>query len=145
MDILAGLAAAKQAVDIARTIRDLDNALDQVALKSQIIDLMDKLNDVRSALQDAQDTLRERTAAIEQLKNDLAIREKLVERNGFKYRESKEVAGEPAGFPFCIRCDHVDHRLIPNVTRLMGAGTVCPQCKTEYKTGFRIPERSEQR
>jgi len=143
MDIIAGLAAAKQAVDIARALRDLDNALDQVALKGQIIDLMDKLNEVRGALQDAYDELRERENTIEQLRSSLAIRATTIERNGFRYPESKEAPGHPAGYPYCLRCDHVDNRLIPTVNNPKGRGTVCAQCNAIYTNGYRIPEPSQ--
>jgi hypothetical protein len=145
VDIAAGLAAATQAVSIARVMRDVEKAYDAVALKGQIIDLMDKLNDVRSALQDARDALDDKDRELVQLREGMALRATTVLDRGFRYTADPKDPTQPVGAPFCSRCDTVDGRLILTV-RGQGRGTVCPQCKTNFDGARRYlwPEEREQ-
>jgi hypothetical protein len=143
MDIASGLTAAAQAIGIARTIRDVDKAYDAVVLKSQIVDLMDKLNDVRAALQDAQDELREKDAKITALGVLVDKRASTIGVGPYRYPESKEEPGKPVGYPYCPRCDEVDHRMIHTVRNNGVRGAFCPQCKNVYTDAGRYFEPSQ--
>lgn len=136
MDIASGLAAASQALQIARGLRELDKAYDQVTLKGQIIDLMDKLQDVRGALQDAREALTERDALIAQLRSAKNKKEAAIEKNGYLYREDPLNPGEPTGYPYCRRCDEVDGRMVLCTESEKGRYAVCPQCKAHLRDGY---------
>ena len=141
---MAGLSAAAQAVTIARTMRDVEKSYDQVTLKGQIIDLMDKLNDVRSALQDARDLLDRKDHELNDLRNNMTLRAVTVVDSGYRYTADPEDAARPVGAPFCLRCDTIDGKLILTV-RGERRGVVCPQCKTNYDGARRYlwPEERE--
>ena len=143
VDIASGLAAAAQAVIIARTIRDVDKAYDAVALKGQVVDLMDKLNDVRAALQDAQDELRAKETKIIALEELVDKRAATIVVGPYRYPESSEERGKPAGYPYCPRCDEVDHRMVHTVRNVGVRGAFCPQCKNVYTDAARYLESGQ--
>lgn len=71
MDIMTGLAAAAQAVDITKKLRDLSAELDTATYRAQIAELYSNLADVKIALSDAKEALHERDQEIRRLKGDL--------------------------------------------------------------------------
>ena len=95
MDIGAGISAATQALAIARTLRDVERAYDAVTLKGQIVDLMDKLLDIRSAFQDAQQELTHSRSEIENLKSAFQTRSTTVSQGGFRYEANATDPSKP--------------------------------------------------
>jgi hypothetical protein len=132
LDIAAGLAAASQAITIARAMRDIERSYDTVTLKAQTVDLMDKLIEVRGALQDARDDLATKDRMIDQLKQAAEIRAETVVVAGYRYSISSDDKRQPAGAPFCPRCDTVDGRMIRCTETERGRNAKCPQCKAEF-------------
>ena len=130
MDVMAGLAAASQAIEIAKTLRQVGRDYDAVALKGRIIDLTDKLIDVKGSFQEIKETIEDKDREIQRLKEAARVRAATVERGGMRYPISKDGAGEPQGRPFCSRCDQVDGLMITTADN--GRGVVCPQCKSAF-------------
>lgn len=132
MDIIGGIAAASEAIEIARTMRNVQKAYDAVELKAQIVDLMDKLMDIKGALQDARDEKETLLAEVATLHDVAKRREETIIIQGFRMIASKKDPGEPQGFPFCLRCEEVDGRLLSTVSNPSGRGARCPECRSEY-------------
>jgi hypothetical protein len=132
MDIIAGLQAATQAIDIAKALRNVERSYETVELKSQIVDLMDKLLDVKSALQDAWVASDAQQARIDKLEQAAKRREETIIFEGFRMLASADHPGKPQGYPFCTRCDEVDGLLISTVSAPRGPGAICPECKAVY-------------
>jgi hypothetical protein len=131
MDIAGGLLAATEAVKIAKALRDVDKAYDQVVLKGQIVELMDSLLDVKTALQDAREGMSERDSEIARLLEAADRRASTVMKGGHRYTSDPEDSSKPVGPPFCQRCEDVDKRMVMTVST-RGLGAQCPQCKTAY-------------
>ncbi len=143
MDFVTALATASAAMKIAREIKELDAAFDKAVLKSQMVDLMDKLADVKGSLIDIQEEVRLKDAELARLRDVMDARSTTIEKRGFRYKESPETPGEPYGYPFCPRCDEVDGRLVSTVNSPAGRGATCPQCKQMYVDGTRYLLKSE--
>lgn len=143
MDIVAAITTTTAALKIVREVRELDAAFDKAVLRSQMVDLMDKLSDVKVALIDAQDELREKDAALAKAKSAFETKASAIWKSGFLYMESPEEPGEPYGYPYCKRCDEVDGRLVTTANSMKERGCVCPQCKAVYIDPQRYLLKSE--
>jgi len=132
MDIMAGIVAATQAIDIAKALRSVERTYDAVSLKAEISDLMDKLLDAKAALQDARQELGEKESRIAALIAANHARAECVTVRGMRFRPSSARPGEPQGSPYCIRCDEIDGLLVTTVDRVQGGGVVCPECDKIY-------------
>ncbi|MGN3974218.1 hypothetical protein [Tsuneonella sp. SYSU-LHT278] len=130
MDIAAGIGAATGAIEIAKAMRQVGRDYDAVLLKGQVVDLMDKLLDVKVALQEAKEEVDAKDRTIQQLQEAARKRVNTVERGGMRYLESHVRMGEPQGRPFCSRCDEVDGLLITTTDN--GRGVKCPQCNSVF-------------
>ncbi|TCJ39699.1 MULTISPECIES: hypothetical protein [Bacteria] len=131
MELAAGISAASSALEIAKAMRQIGKDYDAVVIKGQVVDLMDKLLDVKTALQDAKAETEAKDHEIEQLKQAAQVRVETVERHGMRFRASQVREGEPQGLPFCSRCDQVDGRMITTADN--GRGVKCPQCKATFE------------
>lgn len=71
MDLMTGLAAAAQALDITKKLRDLSADLDTATYRAQIAELYTALADVKMALSDAKEAIHERDQKIRKLEADI--------------------------------------------------------------------------
>jgi chromosome segregation ATPase len=71
MDIITGLAAAAQALDITKKLRDLSADLDTATYRAQIAELYSNLADVKMALSDAREAIHDRDQRIRKLEGEL--------------------------------------------------------------------------
>lgn len=151
MDIFAGLAAAGQALDIAKGLRSIEKSYDTVELKMQVVDLIDKLVDVKGALQDARDeigSLRAEVAASKAWSDDLGNYELIDVYHGamaYMPRLSTETADE-APFFLCATCfGHGSKSFLQfkgqDVTKTGGRGDFstygCDTCKASIRVSYR--------
>ena len=132
MDIVAGLAAAANAISITKTLKNLEQTYDAAQFKIQIADLLDKLADTKLALTDAKETLAARDGEIVRLKQSQADRCTLVEgEGGYKFRSDED--GKKLGFPICPKCDPVDGRLVQLVQNDDVRSAICPVCSSSFQ------------
>ena len=131
MDWAGALTAASTAVKIAKDLREIDRGLDQAELKARLADVISNMADVRIALTDARDEMRERDAEIDRLKEAFKFSGRLVEKDGFKFETFAD--GSPKGDAFCPRCEQ-------NLGRYYRLNSVkgfavygCPECKATYQ------------
>jgi hypothetical protein len=71
MDVMAGLAAVSNALDIARTLRTIDKTYDLATVKAQMADIYMALGDAKIALSDARDGIATRDQQIKDLQRKL--------------------------------------------------------------------------
>jgi hypothetical protein len=131
MDILGGIAATKTAIDIAKTLKDINKSFDEATYKANMTELIENLSEVRLALVEAKEQIFEKDREIETLKMINIERGKLVKAAGGYHYQAND-GGEPVGFPVCPKCDAVDGRLIHLVEHVRGHVGKCPACATEY-------------
>ncbi|RWI14450.1 MAG: hypothetical protein EOQ92_28880 [Mesorhizobium sp.] len=68
MDIVGGLAAVGQALDIARQLREFDKSFSDAEFKLKVAELYSALSDTKMALADAREAIQERDSEIRRLK-----------------------------------------------------------------------------
>lgn len=130
MEILAGIAAAKQALDIARAMRGLEQSYDQATVKAQLVDLIDSLSDAKLALTEAREVLNDRDKEIALLKANFELSGALVKAEG-DYRYFTGENGKPLGFPVCPSCE-IDGSIIQMKQDGASFDARCPKCKTKF-------------
>jgi hypothetical protein len=131
MDIGAGIQAVTVALDIAKGLRAIDKAWDQVALKAQMIDLMDALVTAKAALVDAQAEANDQAREIERIKAAFIDRSTLAPGvDGYKYRADD--SGDPDGYPACPHCEAVNGRILVMVPDGHWERAKCPACQSTF-------------
>lgn len=104
MDILGGIAAASQALGIAKALRGIEKDYDAATYKVQIVDLIDALSNAKLALVDARENTAELEAEIARLRASFDAKAKLVKGAG-DYSYFTDDDGKPIGFPACPGCE----------------------------------------
>ena len=102
MNMLGGLTAIKQTLDITKELRSVDARLSDAEYKLRIADLVGGLLEAKEALQDARDERRNLLEQIAELKTKLSERGNFEDENGllFSLDENKTRIGEP----YCNHC-----------------------------------------
>lgn len=102
MDVATGLAAASQAIDILKKLRDANKALSEAESKMQIAELMVLLSDAKIALADARVALSDKDAEIARLTEVQAGKLPIVRSGGFSFGIE---SGRVNRIPFCPTCE----------------------------------------
>ena len=126
MDIATGLAAANQAIEMLKTLRDANKALSEAEYKMQIADLMGLLSDAKISLAEARSTMAEKDAEIARLAEIQSSKAKTVFYNGFNFGITPD--GEPMGLPFCTACEKKGDQI--QLVHLANGYYNCPICQS---------------
>ena len=102
MDIIGGMNAANQALNMINELRKLDKEMDKADLKLRLVDLADKLLESKQALQDAQQREFDFKAKITQLEAELAERGDFEDEDGLLHELDNDRKRLPG--PFCNHC-----------------------------------------
>lgn len=131
MDIISGIAAAKQALDIAKALREIEKSYDEATLKAQLAELVSALADAKMSMVDAKEELASKTREIAELKTNFEQQSELIQGDGgYKYFSSDE--GDPIGFPVCPTCE-IDGKIVQLKQNGGPTQTRCPKCKSEFE------------
>jgi hypothetical protein len=128
MDIMAAISLATRSVELVKTLRDIDKQLGEAELNAKAAELLSNLADVKIALVEAGDALRQRDGEIDRLKAAFRWRGECVQHGDFLYEKKPD--GTPIGTPFCPRCQRADGfmiKLVPTDHGVWGEAD-CPQC-----------------
>jgi hypothetical protein len=131
MDISAGIASLKTAIDIVKTLNEINKSYDEANYKANIIDLIEKLSDAKLALIEAKEKIFDKEKEISSIKN-FSIQHKALVDGGHGYRYQANENGSPIGFPMCPKCEQLDSRLIQLVQHGKWYGAKCPACASEF-------------
>ncbi|MBB2964751.1 hypothetical protein [Methylobacterium sp. R2-1] len=132
MDVMAGIAAASQALKMAREIREVSKDFENADLKSKIVALVETLSDAKLALIDAKEELQNAKSEAEELRTKLAFKtDRTVRRNGMYYEIYDD--GQPSYLPFCPRCTETG-KFITIVQEQNAHQAKCPNCSTQFAT-----------
>lgn len=131
MDFTVALSTASATIDLVKSLKELDHALDKSELKVKMAELYGNLADVKMALVDAETTAVQQEAKISDLTELLARKAELLELDGFSYAVKD---GKANGLPFCPTCLHDGQGLYQIVaTKLsLHSPRLCPKCKFDY-------------
>jgi hypothetical protein len=137
MDIMTGLSAVTQALNVANWLRGIEKGYDAAEFKLKIADLYSALAEAKMALADAKTEMDSKQAEIAALKAQFQVRANTVEHQGYKYERGSE--GRPVGYPFCTVCES-DGKMIRTVhTGGQRDEALCPKCKTLYGRVITFP------
>jgi len=131
MDLVGGIAAAGNALGIAKSLRDIDKAYDAATYRARIADLVDELTDAKLALVEAKDELASKDREIAELKA-AANQAKSLTRGDGDYQFFANANGERSGFPACPSCLAVG-RVIQMKQNINIDAAKCPSCKEEFR------------
>ena len=126
MDIIAGLSAVSQALDITKKIRELDQDLSSAEFKLQIAELYSALADTKIALSEAQETIATQEKEIKELKTLEEQNMKTVRYEGFNFGIDDD--GRSIGRPFCPICEKTKGLQV-QIMRGTARHDLCPSCK----------------
>lgn len=131
MDITGGIAAATQALGIAKALRGIEKEYDAATYKAQIVDLINSLTDAKLALSDAKDGIAERDREIERLRANFDAKSALVKGQG-DYNYLTDDNGKRVGYPVCPKCEQVEGRVIQLKEHEFSGKSRCPACLEVY-------------
>ncbi|MGX5776982.1 hypothetical protein [Methylorubrum zatmanii] len=132
MDVMAGIAAASQALKMAREIREVSKDFENADLKSKIVTLVESLSDAKLALIDAKEELQNAKSEAEELRAKLAFKtDSTVRRNGLIYERYED--GKLSYLPFCPKC-YEEGKFIKIVQEMNAHHAKCPNCGVAYAT-----------
>lgn len=131
MDIAAGIASLDAALKIAKGIKGVEKAYDQVTLKGEVVELMGALYDVKGELIDAAQAIKERDAEIERLTAALADKKALIlGPGGYSWIDHGD--GLRLGYPICPTCLEGQGRQVELKQDGGSASAKCPRCATGF-------------
>ncbi|MCZ7488212.1 hypothetical protein [Rhizobium rhizogenes] len=142
MDIVAGIAAASQALDLVKKLREIDTDMKAAEVKLQMTDLYVKLADVRIALSDAQSEIKTKDAEIARLKEINEGKLNTFMHGG--YRFGIDDSGNPLRKAFCPSCLTDGNQIM--ISQGLAGHDICPRCSGTYSArevtlpvGFSLP------
>ncbi|TPN45327.1 hypothetical protein FJ976_24135 [Mesorhizobium sp. B1-1-9] len=146
MDIVGGLAAVAQALDIAKQLREFDKSFSDAEFKLKIAELYSALSDTKMALADARGAIQDKDTEIRRLKSLADSKVKTVRVGQYNYGIGPD--GNAASLPFCPTCEQTRGLQI-QLTHSLGGHNQCPSCKgvyngrdTQLPAGFKMPDTS---
>ncbi|TIN08737.1 hypothetical protein [Mesorhizobium sp.] len=144
MDIVGGLAAVGQALEIAKQLREFEKSFADAEFKLKIAELYSALSDAKMALADAREAIQERDAEIKRLKVLSVRKVKTIRVRQYNYGINPD--GKPASPPFCPTCEQTRGLQI-QISHGTGGHNLCPSCKgicnardTALPVGFQMPD-----
>ena len=139
MDIMMGLSAIKQTLDITKDLRDIDDKINVADIKLRLSDIVERLLEAREALYDAKERERELLEKIVQLEAALNKKPRLQDERGLLYEIDESNARK--GEPYCNQCYVKEDKLFRMLSteRATGFGYVCSNCKTLIITQKKPP------
>lgn len=128
--IPTAIATLKNAIDIAKAIRNADISLDKAELKLQLAELTGLLLEAKNEVFGLNEQLRDKDSEIHKLIDALAFKEKLVRIQDVYFRQDEN--STPIGDPYCAKCFEADSMGIHLIITNNGRQRTCPACQTAY-------------
>jgi hypothetical protein len=129
MDIVTAITAGTRALEVLKALQDLNKSYDAATWKGKVAELMSDIADMKFALIEANDKIRDLKEDNEQLSAKIVFKaEKTKYENGLRYEIYED--GTIAEFPFCQNCE-TNGKFI-RITRALGNIASCPGCKATY-------------
>lgn len=129
--ITAAIGGLKAATEVAKFLRDTDQAFKAADLKLRIAELVDGLATAKLSLAEIQDVLAERDAEIKRLTTALRLKDEVVRYQDAYY--TKNESGKASGDPYCSFCFEAKAVLVHiNQSPKDRSQSVCPNCKNVF-------------
>lgn len=132
------LTTLKSAGEIVTTLREAGSSLEKAETKLRLAELVEKLADMKLSLADVRTLLEAKDTEISELRAQLAVKESLVYRVPYYWRES---ANGVSDGPFCQHCYDTQKKIIRLQEGRIGSWT-CHSCKNGVKDSSYTPPQS---
>jgi len=129
MDIMTGLSAVTQALNIVKSFREV-GGLDAAEFKLKTAELNSMLAEAKLALSEAKSEMDSKQAEIEALIAQFQVRADAVEYRGYKYERGPD--GRPVGYAFCPVCESNGKMIRTTYASGVRDEISCPRCKAVY-------------
>lgn len=130
--VTAGIASVKQAIELAKAIKDAGVTLEAAELKLRMAELISALADAKMGFAEAQQQLIEKDLELQQTKGKLATKTAMQFERPYYFSESRN--GKRTG-PFCAPCWD-SKQLQIHLTKQQATGLwLCNICKGTFKDG----------
>lgn len=126
MDIVAGIAAATEALKLTKELRNIDKEIDKAELKLRLIELADKLLEAKEALQDAKEERLQLRQKITELETAAIEKSKRQDDEGKLFDLDEH--GRRIGKPYCNTCFVRDGKLF-RLNTYDEKEYTCPNCQ----------------
>ncbi len=126
VSITTTLAAIKNSIDIAKSLKNVDASLEKAGLRLKTAELIETLAEAKINATEVQDLIRDKDKKIAELEALLAFKEKLTFKKGMYYKTDENLTSEDE--PYCSRCWDYEQKAV----HLFKQGKdffECPQCK----------------
>lgn len=129
--ITAAIGGLKAATEVAKFLRNTDQAFKAADLKLRIADLVDGLATAKLSIVEIQDVLAERDAEIKRLTAALKVRDEVVRFRDAYYVKAAD--GKATGDPYCSFCFEAKAALVHlNQNPKDRSQSMCPNCKNVF-------------
>jgi hypothetical protein len=129
MDIMTAIAAGTRALEALKAVQDLNRSYDAATWKGKVAELMSDIADMKIALIEANDKIRDLTEQNEKLSAQIRFKaEKTKYENGLRYEVFDD--GKVADLPFCQNCE--TNGKFVRLARALTGHAVCPNCKAAF-------------
>lgn len=132
MDIVSGIGAVTSALGIAKTLRGIEKTYDEATYKAQVADLINALTDAKLAMAEAKEDLAGKDKEIERLKASFEQRGNLYDGPGdYKFFTGDD--GMPRGYPICPHCEAKEGRIVQLKQDNVIIQAKCPVCSNVFR------------
>lgn len=129
LQITSAIVGIKNAIDIAKAIKDSSASLEKAEINFKIAELINALADAKIGIATIQEAMAEKDSEIKRLKTELETRRNMVWESPYYFLKNEE--GKDG--PYCQKCYDSNRKLI----RLQLPGSkglwVCNECDSRYK------------
>ena len=133
MDIITAIAAGTKALEALKAIQDMNKAYDSATWKGKVAELMSDIADMKIALIDANEQIRDLEKEKDLLMTMVAFKaENTINKNGFCYEVFDD--DQVSHLPFCQYCMTNGKYVRISHSPSGGGSSICPSCKTHYDT-----------
>jgi hypothetical protein len=129
MDIMTAIAAGTRALEAVKAVQNFNKSYDDATWKAKTAELISDIADMKVALVEAHERIRELQNQNEALQAKLIFKaDKTKYERGWRYEIFAD--GTTAEFPFCQRCE-TEGKFV-RIVRGLGSTANCPGCKGTY-------------
>ena len=129
MDVMVGLSAGAQLIDLFKGVQEINDNLKSAELKLKLAEINDKLAEVITALSQAKLDIQSKNEEIAALKLRSSRRIETVRFGAYEYGLNSDGSHFPR--PFCPKCLQASGEQ-SSLNRGTAGKNVCPSCNATY-------------
>ena len=130
MSVTSALVGIKNAIDIARIIKDSNYSIEKAEINLKIADLIGALADAKVAIATIQEDIAEKDSEIMKLKNALKISDNIFYESPYYFIRIDDESERDG--PFCQKCYDSNRKLLRLQSQKIKGYWLCKECENDY-------------